>query len=298
MLTKEPMDLTKITKLKNLGYGYRRIAQELGLSERKVRDALAEIKKLSSVGDITVIMGDAHARQEESNRRFTIAGRFASAIGATRLISMGDWADMPSLSSYDKGKRSGEGQRYARDIEAAIDAQEKLLAELPVDIDLHMLGGNHDEARIARATNDDPFLFETLCLEDLRYEEFGWKYTPFREILTLDGVAYSHYFTAGRMDKPIGGEHQAANMLKKMHTSCVQGHSHVFDYKEDTLSNGKKIFGLVAGCFFEHEVTYVSRAEQRKWSRGLIVLRKYMTEHGDEFDIEKVSMDRLKELHG
>jgi len=35
------------------------------------------------------------------------------------IIQIGDWADMPSLSSYDKGKRSYEGRRYVKDCDAA-----------------------------------------------------------------------------------------------------------------------------------------------------------------------------------
>jgi hypothetical protein len=36
-----------------------------------------------------------------------------------KIIHLGDHADMPSLSSYDKGKKSMEGRRYQQDIEAA-----------------------------------------------------------------------------------------------------------------------------------------------------------------------------------
>ena len=36
------------------------------------------------------------------------------------LIQIGDFADMPSLSSYDIGKKSFEGRRYKDDIKAAV----------------------------------------------------------------------------------------------------------------------------------------------------------------------------------
>jgi hypothetical protein len=35
------------------------------------------------------------------------------------IVQIGDWADMPSLSLYDKGKRCYEGRRYVKDIDAA-----------------------------------------------------------------------------------------------------------------------------------------------------------------------------------
>ena len=36
-----------------------------------------------------------------------------------KIIHLGDHADMPSLSMYDKGKKAMEGRRYVQDIEAA-----------------------------------------------------------------------------------------------------------------------------------------------------------------------------------
>ena len=35
------------------------------------------------------------------------------------IVQIGDFADMPSLSSYDVGKKSFEGRRYKDDIETA-----------------------------------------------------------------------------------------------------------------------------------------------------------------------------------
>src|SRR5678815_49120 len=46
------------------------------------------------------------------------------------IVNIGDFADMPSLSSYDVGKKSFEGRRYVKDIEAAHEAQTALLEPL------------------------------------------------------------------------------------------------------------------------------------------------------------------------
>ncbi len=46
------------------------------------------------------------------------------------VINGGDFADMPSLSSYDIGKKTFEGRRYKADIEAAHSAMEALLAPI------------------------------------------------------------------------------------------------------------------------------------------------------------------------
>ena len=46
------------------------------------------------------------------------------------IINIGDFADMPSLSEYDKGKKSFEGRRYKKDIEATRKGMELLLQPL------------------------------------------------------------------------------------------------------------------------------------------------------------------------
>ena len=47
------------------------------------------------------------------------------------LICGGDFADMPSLSSYDVGSKSYEGRRYLKDVVAAQQAMVELLT--PID---------------------------------------------------------------------------------------------------------------------------------------------------------------------
>ena len=72
-----------------------------------------------------LIVGDTHAHPNHSNERFTWLGRYIVDSKPDKVVQIGDFADMPSLCSYDKGRRSFEGRRYNKDIAAAIDAQEK-----------------------------------------------------------------------------------------------------------------------------------------------------------------------------
>lgn len=46
------------------------------------------------------------------------------------FVCIGDFADMPSLSSYDKGRKCFEGRRYKDDINAAIEGMTRLMAPL------------------------------------------------------------------------------------------------------------------------------------------------------------------------
>ena len=73
-----------------------------------------------------LVIPDAHAHSDHHNKRFEWLGRLIVDIKPTTVIMLGDWADMPSLCSYDKGTKGFEGRRYWKDVNAAIDAQERM----------------------------------------------------------------------------------------------------------------------------------------------------------------------------
>ena len=128
-----------------------------------------------------------------------------------KIICLGDFADMASLSSYSKGKKSFEGQRYVKDIEAAKSAMSLLLSPLQeynakakknkeklYKPKLILTLGNH-ENRITRAVEDNAQLEGLISEKDLGYESFGWAVRPFLDVVIVDGIACSHYFTSGLM---------------------------------------------------------------------------------------------------
>ena len=103
-----------------------------------------------------------------------------------KIICLGDFADMPSLSSYDVGKKAFEGRRYTKDIEASHEAMDALLRPL-LDYnnrakknkekqyrpEMHLTLGNH-ENRIDRAINSDPKLEGLIDAWDYRdWETIG-----------------------------------------------------------------------------------------------------------------------------
>ena len=77
-----------------------------------------------------LIIGDPHANHDYDNDRFTALGKYIVQEKPEYVVCLGDMADMPSLSSYDKGTKGFEGRRYSKDVAAVIDAQEKLFAPI------------------------------------------------------------------------------------------------------------------------------------------------------------------------
>jgi hypothetical protein len=257
-----------------------------------------------------LIVGDAHARPGVSNERFKWLADYAFDKKADIIVDMGDWADMPSLSSYDLGKRSYEGRRYIKDIEAALDARKVFNSQLenrnkstkrgrdvwysPQKVSL---GGNHCEGRISRVIEDDPKLDGLIGIEDLGYKEFGWEYVPFRTPITIQGFAFCHYFTSGVMGRPISGEVPALSLLRKQFSSCITGHSHLWDVAHRTRPDGKRVWGIVAGCYLAEDQweSYASEAN-KMWWKGLTLLKG--AEDGDFDSMETISIKELKDLYG
>jgi hypothetical protein len=212
------------------------------------------------------------------------------------VVCIGDFADMPSLSSYDKGKKSFEGRRYKRDIEAAQFAMQAFLGPLNEYNEMRRRNkkgeykprmvltlGNH-EARISRACDDDPKLDGVLSLKDLAYEEYGWEVYPFLERVIIDGVAFSHYFVSGVKGNPASS---AAAQLRKANMSCIAGHQQGKQIAYATRADGKTITSIIAGSCYEHEEAYLGAQGNRHY-RGFLMLHEVQD---GAFDEMWVSLD-------
>lgn len=196
------------------------------------------------------------------------------------LVCIGDFADLPSLSSYDVGKKSFEGRRYRDDISAARSAMATLLAPLIAYNKCALKNkkkqyhprmiftlGNH-ENRITRAIENDPKLDGTLDIGDLHYAERGWEVYPFLDVVLVDGVAYSHYFTTGVMGRPVTS---ARALVTKKHISCVQGHNQKMEIYNEYRADGVAITGLFAGCCYLHDEDYLG-PQGNNYFRGIHML--------------------------
>lgn len=201
-----------------------------------------------------------------------------------RLIHLGDHWDMPSLSSYDKGKGAMEGRRYLADIEAGNDAM-SIFSNLDYfdSMDKHYLFGNHSN-RIDRATASDPQLMGLLTKDHCLTP--GWNRHEFQAPVELDGIFYSHYWYNPANGRPYGG--MAESRLKQIGHSFVQGHKQGLMYANRYIGDRQQL-GIVAGSFYLHEEGYMGPQGTGYW-RGFIILRNVQDGYGDP---EFVSMDQL-----
>jgi hypothetical protein len=195
------------------------------------------------------------------------------------IVCIGDFADMESLSYYDKGTKSFEGRRYKLDIEAAKMAMDTLLNPLReynerMKTTKHkqykprmvMTLGNHED-RISRACNMQPELEGLMSLDNLPYED--WEVVDYLKPVFVDGVQYIHFNPNPNTGKPRGG--RAFSQLKDVGTSFICGHLQTLDVTTRFLPDGKQQWGIVAGACYLHDETYKGHVGNHHW-RGIIVL--------------------------
>jgi hypothetical protein len=218
------------------------------------------------------------------------------------LVIGGDWADMPSLSTYDVGTIDAEGRTYRDDILAANDALQRLMA--PIQKEQERIArrhlkkwnlrkivtlGNHED-RITRWIRRDRKLEKLMSLDDLFFKQWGFEVYPFLQPVTVDGIAYCHYFASGVLNKPIT---TARALLTKLHMSCFAFHQQGRDIAYGKRADGSTITGIICGSCYEHDEGYLG-PQGNKHFRGLYVLHE--VENG-AFDEMPVSLRFLRERY-
>lgn len=245
-----------------------------------------------------LVIPDSHAHPDFNNNRFTWLGNLVADLKPDHVVMLGDWADMPSLCSYDKGTKGFEGRRYKKDVASAIDAQEKFFApirarkkKLPK---FWMLEGNH-EYRIKKAINSNASQLEGIIgPDDLQFSNMGWEYIQYEGDtpghLNLDGIAYAHYHISGVLGRPIGGIHGAYQLLMKGLGSCTQGHVHTLDYCIRTGADGKHRLGLIAGVYQDYMSDFAGVAN-KLWWKGVVYKREVQD---GMYDPQFISLDAIR----
>jgi Calcineurin-like phosphoesterase len=264
---------------------------------------MASVRKyLNTLSKTHLVIPDQHADPRFSNVRADWLGRFIAELKPEVVINIGDAADMSSLSSYDKGKRSFHGRTYKADIDAHLEFQDRLWSpmkalkkKMPYSV---VLEGNH-EHRIERALDLSPELQGTISFNDYAFNDYYDEVIRYEGgtpgIIKLDGVNYAHYFVSGLMGRPIGGVHPAYSLVAAQLESCVCGHSHLADFAIRTRPDGTRVMGVVAGVYQDYVSPWAGKHISNLWWPGVVVLHN--VENG-QFEPQFVAIETLKRIYG
>jgi hypothetical protein len=240
-----------------------------------------------------LIIPDTQVKPNSPTDHLRWAGLYAAEKKPDVIVHIGDHFDMPSLSSWDVGKKSFEGRRYKDDIEAGIHAMEVFLQPIRdeqqrLKVNKHKQWrprmvytlGNH-ENRIERAIESDPKLDGLIGYKDLQLEEMGFEVYDFLDVVIIDQIAYAHYFTSGIMGRPVSS---ARNMLSKKMMSCIMGHVQDRDIAYGRRADGTNILGLFSGIFYQHDEDYLTPQTNSSW-RGIWMLNEVANGGCDELPV-------------
>lgn len=249
------------------------------------------------MGKTHLVIPDPHAHPDFHNRRADWLGKLILDVKPDIVINMGDMWDLPSMSTYDKGKASFHGRTYRRDLDAGLDFDDRLWyhvrkakRKLPRSI---FLEGNH-EFRMKRALDLSPELNGMISFRDFDLER---NYNDIVEYeggtpgyIGVDGIHYAHYFISGVMGRPIGGEHPAYSLITKLGSSATCAHIHTTDLCVRNDINGNRRMGLVAGVYQDYDSDWAGKINALWW-RGVIIKRE--VENGT-YNPQWVSIDQIR----
>jgi len=247
-------------------------------------------------GRMHFIIPDVQAKEGVRLDHMSWVGKHIVNLKPDVIICIGDFWDMPSLSSYDKGKLSFEGRRYTKDIKAGRDAMKLLMApiqeynataEVKYEPVLEFLMGNHEQ-RVLRVMDLHPEFEGKFGYEDFGLEEFGWKVHNFLEVVEHDGVEYSHYFTSGAMGRPASS---AAVVLRERQGSATMGH---VQHTDIAIHKKTQQTALFCGVCYLHDETYLG-PQGNDVKRQVIVKRE--VEEG-RYDLQLVSLGQFEKAYG
>lgn len=247
-----------------------------------------------------LVISDFHAHPDHNNTRSDWLGRLILDLKPDVVVNLGDWADMPSLSSYDKGTKGFQGRTYQKDIDCANEALDRLYNPIkqakrkrPRMVSFI---GNHEQ-RITRAISVQPELEGTIDLKNIELGRYSSTIVDYEGLypgtLDIDGVSYSHYMVSGVMGRPIGGERHASTLITKKLTSCTVGHTHIFDFHLRPRPDGSKAQALVSPCSMDYDADWAGQSG-KMWSKGVVIKRNVQD---GMYDMEYVSMERLAKVY-
>jgi len=257
-----------------------------------VRKDAPRVYTRERLGRMHMFLPDGQCKPGVTDEHWEWAGNYAAEKKPDVIVNAGDMWDMPSLSSYDKGKMAFEGRRYINDIKAGQAAMMKFLKPIEdynrtatekYEPRLVFTMGNH-EHRIIRYVENNPEFAGKFSFGDLELREMGWEVHDFLKPVEIDGILYCHFFTSGVMGRPVTS---AAALLRERQQSCTMGHVQWFDIATHKKTQATALFG---GIFYQHDEDYLGY-QGNNCKRGIII--KHEVENGI-YDLMQVSLRFLK----
>lgn len=234
-------------------------------------------------GKRILVIGDTQCKPDEDLTYMSHIGSYIVDKRPDIIVHIGDHFDFPSLSTYDKGKKSFEGRRLKEDIKAGVDGMDMLLSPLKelqqrqlknkkkaYTPAMHFCTGNH-EHRFDRLAEDSPELDGFVGMDTLCLEQHGWIVHPFLKPVEIEGIFFVHYLSNPFSGKPYGGT--AMSQLKTVGKSFVAGHKQCLDIAIRPTIDNKHQIGIICGACYPFDEKYKGWQGNNHF-RGVVMLHE------------------------
>ena len=215
-----------------------------------------------------VIIPDSHSRPGISDRRFRWLNKYIKKHGVESVVHLGDHWDFPSMCTHDAHRSDFHQRSYENDCNKGFKDLALVLDGTGAEGDY--LEGNHDERPKRFLASNKRFSGTLILPQDMMPVGWTWRGRSFRK----GGVLFKHFEVSGNSGKPLSGENPAKTIINKTMCSTIVGHAHGVDIAVKTNGKGRKVIGIVAGCFLDPaQRERYAEDTQKLWVNGFWHLR-------------------------
>lgn len=247
-----------------------------------------------------IVIGDLQIKPGVNLNYLKWIGTYIADKRPDVIVQIGDAADFPSLSSYDKkGSHSMEGRRLKADIESVKKGMDILMEPIHkargYHPELHLTIGNHED-RLTRMLEENPQMQGVVGLEDLEYEKHGFIVHEYLKPVVIEGVVFTHYVSSPGTGRAVSGAQKIAQVMRKS-TICGHNQNVTHAYIPSQVPGEPPVHTAVIGASYTHQEKYLGPQGNNHW-RGIL---RMVNTHKGEFDPLFISLHslerRFKEKH-
>lgn len=234
----------------------------------------------------TLVIPDSHVKVGVSNRRFEWLGNLIVETQPDIIVNLDDQADLESLYNLRAKTLNDERQElFDQEIELYHDANRKIFDPIEKynNTQARFKKKKYQPRKIIVKGNHthrlDKWQGTKECNKLLRFKENGYEVYEYLYPAEINGTLFAHYFYSDRI-KPWASN--ATELIECTMRSAVCGHTHRLSFECRGDVEGKKYFGLSAGCYLDPEqiMDYLGPQGGKDWWSGVTMLHEMDREPG------------------
>lgn len=222
---------------------------------------VVRLMRNNSVKERIFVIPDVHV-PNHNKKAFGACLEYLKDYRPTTFISVGDWCDWDSVTSYDP-KREDDVVCIEDEVNEACKVLRELEKCLPKNCNKFMIGGNHEE-RMTKWKVKHGHLIEMRRLRKIlnwweyyKLEEHGWKWNQYGEVYEHGHILFTHgWYT--------GGQH-AKRHLGLYHKCIIYGHTHEFQVAVENGFDGHPIMSASIGTLSNFNLSYLVGKPPVNW---------------------------------